>query len=298
MSQPKILILGSSGFVGHNIHSVLQHKYIVYSTTRNEHLIKENTIFFDLERRETWNNILSVKPDIVINAAGYGVVKMQKEHVKLQRINYYLPYLLKEFLDENNNQYFWMQIGTAFEYDLNKGALSEHSPAMPLTDYGISKLLFSLYLLQSGLKNFVILRPFAMFGPGEDESKIVPALIIAQKEKKPINLSDGEQRRDYFYVKDLALFLDQIITNGLSSVGGEIINIGSSQAISLKELADKISRNLPSFDENYWKWGAIEQRQLESAAFYNDSNKGITLGFRQTLFNVACGETINYYYQK
>ena len=38
----------------------------------------------------------------------------------------------------------------------------------------------------------------------EDESKIIPYLILSQKNKVAIDLSSGTQRRDYFFVEDLA----------------------------------------------------------------------------------------------
>ncbi|MVT07436.1 NAD-dependent epimerase/dehydratase family protein [Chitinophaga tropicalis] len=298
MSQLKVLILGSSGFVGRNIQDVLQAGFSVYGTTRNVAYVNETTLFFDFEIRETWGNILALKPDFIINAAGYGVVKYQKEPERMKMVNYYLPYQLKEYLDINLPEFFWIQVGSAFEYDLGLEALNESSPAMPLTDYGISKQLFSQYLQLSGRRNYVILRPFAMFGPGEDESKIVPALVMAQRKQEVINLSSGEQKRDYFYVKDLAAFIAHIISGDLSIVAGEVINIGSSTAMSLRELAAGIKEYLPDFNSDYWNWGAVEQRENESKAFYNGSDKGIKLGFKQTLFSEACRETINYYYQK
>jgi len=297
MSTLNILILGSTGFVGRNIAYVLREKGRIYSTVRNASMQSKDVIHFDLEDRSTWKNLLKVRPDLVINAAGYGVVKHQQEQEKMQRVNYYQPYYLKEFLDGHLSAYFWVQIGTAFEYDLAKENLNEGTAALPLTSYGISKALFSHHLLQSPGKNFVVLRPFGMFGPGEDTSKFIPALLLAQKEKKVIELSTGEQQRYYCYVRDLAIFIELLIEKNLNTFAGQVINVGSSHAISLREFAIKFAAYIPDFDPRLWKWGVIEQRQNESRIFFNDSDKCREIGFRETPFEEACLETIKYYYQ-
>jgi len=297
MSTLNILVLGSTGFVGGTIARVLRENYHVYTTARDISHRSGDTIHFDLEEQQTWENILKIRPDVIINSAGYGVVKHQKEQDRMQQVNYYQPYRLKEYLDSHLSAYSWVQIGTAFEYDLAKEKLHEGTAALPMTSYGISKALFSQYLLLSPIKNFIILRPFAMFGPGEDASKFIPSLLLAQKEKRAIDLSTGEQQRDYFYVKDLAIFIGQLLKEDLDTVTGQVINVGSSHAISLREFATRFGAFIPDFDPTLWRWGMIEQRQNESRIFFNDSNKCKEIGFQETPFEEACRETINYYYQ-
>lgn len=296
MNRPRILILGSTGFVGSNIREVLDPVFTTFSTQRSISLETPHVIHFDIEKEETWDSILQINPNFIINATGYGVVKHQGDAAKMKKINYYQPYLLKRFLDEKLEEYCWIQIGTAFEYDLSIGALYEDSPTMPLTDYGITKLLFSQFLKQAARKNFVILRPFAMFGPREDKSKIIPALLTAQKERTVLPLSQGVQQRDYFFVKDLAYFIMELIRRGPKEVEGEVINIGSNNPIAIKDLALNMSRFIPDFNPSYWCWGQIEQRVNEGDAFFNASQKASELGFTNTGIETAFQETINYYY--
>jgi nucleoside-diphosphate-sugar epimerase len=215
----------------------------------------------------------------------------------MRRVNYYLPYLFKEYLDKKLPNLFWFQIGSAFEYDLSSGELTEDTPSMPLTEYGLTKVMFSDFLKLSSAKNYCILRPFAMFGPYEDETKIVPSLILAQKNKRGIALSNGLQRRDYFYVRDLGSFLENLIIGGLDRISGQTINVGSNRAFSLRDLAAQISVHLSDFNEDYWKWGKIEQRSNENVFFCNASAKCRSLGFVQTGMSEAFIETIDYYYQ-
>ncbi|WP_162946515.1 NAD-dependent epimerase/dehydratase family protein [Chitinophaga barathri] len=295
--MPKILILGSTGFVGGNIYNILHNLYPVFGCSRKPGQTAKSTIHMDLDDVTSWENIFRIRPDVIINASGYGVVKHQADPEKMKLVNYYQPYLLKKYLDEQHSGYFWIQIGTAFEYDLGLGELREDSAAMPLTDYGISKLLFSRYLESSERKNFLVLRPFAMFGPGEDPSKIIPALLLAQKNRKEIELSSGAQQRDYFFVQDLAHFIARLIEYGLDKVAGEVINVGSGRPMPIKELAEQMSQTVPDFNPGLWQWGKIRQRTNEGKVFFNASQKCEELGFMQTPMPEAFKKTIDYYYQ-
>lgn len=285
--------------MGRNIYSVLCSHFPTFGCTRNQHeRSSPGIIYFDIERETSWNNIIEIGPDIIINSIGYGVVKYQQDFERMKQINYYLPHLLKLFLDEHLPGAFWIQIGTAFEYDLRLKELHENSAEVPLTDYGITKLLFSCFLKASETKNFLILRPFAMFGPEEDPSKIIPALIVAQKDRNQIGLSSGLQKRDYFFVLDLANFILTLIKNKLESVAAQVINVGSNQSITLRELANSISQLIPEFDPTYWQWGKINQRANETEMFFNASEKCRCMGFVQTSKVEAFKKTINYYYQR
>ena len=75
----KILILGSSGFVGKNIAECLEGEFTVIKTSRNRAQPGSGFIYFDLFDEESWQDIIDMKPDIVINSAAYGVVKLQQD---------------------------------------------------------------------------------------------------------------------------------------------------------------------------------------------------------------------------
>ena len=120
----------------------------------------------------------------------------------------------------------------------------------PLNMYGYSKHLFDLYAQRQGwLKRIVGLKYFNVFGPNEDhkgEMRSVVHKSYAQvlqdgvirlfKSHRP-DYADGEQKRDFLYVKDavaMTLHLaDQPAANGL-------FNVGSGEAHTWNELARAI----------------------------------------------------------
>lgn len=119
----------------------------------------------------------------------------------------------------------------------------EASLADPLTPYASSKLageyfcrnFFRLYGLQT-----VSLRYFNVYGPGQDPKGTYAAVIpqflttIARGEA-PVVYGDGEQSRDFIFVDDIveANLRAVAATRG---VGGRVVNIGSGQSASLKQV--------------------------------------------------------------
>ncbi|MGI4743432.1 MAG: NAD-dependent epimerase/dehydratase family protein [Janthinobacterium lividum] len=294
----KVLLIGSTGFVGRHIKEALVDEVVLIETTRQTELAHELAIYFDFAQTASWQNVLDLAPDVIINSAGYGVVKEQTNVDAMYDINYRLPVRFVAFLQANNLLPFWLQVGTAFEYDLEAEALTEESNCVPLTHYGISKYLCSSFLLST--KNrlpFLIVRPFAMFGPYESASKLLPYLINAQRIGSAIALSTGEQRRDYFYVKDLAVFLKKMVKGDFNNLTTKVFNIGRGVPISLKTLATELSTFIPGFEPNLWQWGKIPQRENENQVFYNASEEAQAYGLKIRPLAEAFQETVDYYFQ-
>lgn len=296
MNKAKVLILGSTGFVGQSLVRVFQTDPSInlICTSRKP---DEGQLYFDMEDPLSWQGIVDVSPDILIEASGYGVVKNQTDLSRLYNINYLKK---RDFLDcilAKTTDLFWIQIGTAFEYSLEEEKLSEDSPCFPRTHYGISKALFSSYLQSVMNSRFTILKPFGMFGEGEDMTKFFPLLIQAQKNKEKIPLSDGLQYRDYFYVDDLAQFIfKKIQEKKLHQIENQILNLGSGAPRQLRDLATILAAEITEFDPTLWAWGTIPQRSEENRIFYNSSQKAEKLGFVQTALRDAFKKTVNYYY--
>jgi UDP-glucose 4-epimerase len=295
----KVLLIGSTGFVGRHLQEALADSVTLFVTTRQHAAAATQVVYFDYAVPQSWQSIVDLAPDVIINAAGYGVVKEQTDLEATYDVNYRWPMQLVELLQAQRLKPFWLQIGTAFEYDLEEQELREESNCLPLTHYGISKYLCSNFLLST--KNqlpFLILRPFAMFGPYESASKLVPYLLVAQKNKQPIALSAGEQQRDYFYVKDLARFVAGVVLAGPTDFKGLVVNLGSGEPQSLRMLSTTLSTFIPDFEPAHWQWGKVPQRANENLVFYNASAKASSLGFQLTSPEEAFQETVLYYLTK
>lgn len=116
---------------------------------------------------------------------------------------------------------------------------------MPKSPYGITKLDGEFYL-QVYHENFnlntISLRYFNVFGPRQDpKSQYAAAIPIfvgkAIKNEPIIIYGDGEQTRDFVFVKDVVSANFLAVTN--LTVSG-VFNVGSGQAISINDIAKLI----------------------------------------------------------
>ncbi|MBU0628112.1 MAG: SDR family oxidoreductase [Nanoarchaeota archaeon] len=117
----------------------------------------------------------------------------------------------------------------------------------PLSPYGNSKLegenLCAQYL-KKGLET-VSLRYFNVFGPRQNPDSqyaaVIPKFIASiLNSKQPAIYGDGNQSRDFIFVKDVA---NANINACKEDVSGEVINIGSGEKISIHQLLEKINKS-------------------------------------------------------
>lgn len=117
----------------------------------------------------------------------------------------------------------------------------------PLNMYGYSKHLFDLWLKGDGLLDKVAgLKFFNVFGPNEyhkDDMRSVVCKAFTQiRQTGKLKLfksyrkeyADGEQRRDFVYIKDCVRVMGWLMAN--RDVGG-VFNVGTGQARTWNDLA-------------------------------------------------------------
>ncbi|WP_338119943.1 NAD-dependent epimerase/dehydratase family protein [Paenibacillus thalictri] len=124
------------------------------------------------------------------------------------------------------------------------GGITEDFPIRPLTFYGISKFSPELYIRAYqqlyGLA-FTIFRYANVYGPRQTpkgEGGVVPIFIgKLSLGDTPVIYGDGEQTRDFVYVKDVAAANLLALRKG----DNEIFNIGCSRPTSVNRLYELIS---------------------------------------------------------
>lgn len=124
----------------------------------------------------------------------------------------------------------------------------------PRSPYAITKLDGEYYCdlwCREGWLNTACLRFFNVFGPRQDPNSAyaaaVPIFIDRARKGEAITVfGDGEQTRDFIYVKDIAAGLAYAVET--ESVNGAY-NIGYGGSITIKELANKIVKLTGSSSE-------------------------------------------------
>lgn len=126
----------------------------------------------------------------------------------------------------------------------------------PLNMYAYSKHLFDLYAQRTGIdKKIVGLKYFNVFGPNEDHKGDMRSIVLKAFEQirntgavrlfksyRP-EFRDGEQQRDFIYVKDAVAMTVHAAESGVNG----LLNIGSGQAQTWLDLVRPIFRamNVP-----------------------------------------------------
>jgi len=117
----------------------------------------------------------------------------------------------------------------------------------PLSPYAVSKLSCEHYMrvftAAYGLET-VCLRYFNVYGPRQDPASeyaaVVPKFATAYLSGKPPTIfGDGEQTRDFTYIKDVVSVNIAALTAPKAS--GEIVNIAGGKRVSVNELAQIIA---------------------------------------------------------
>ena len=142
---------------------------------------------------------------------------------------------------------------TSSGYGLNEAPNIETQPDDCLNPYSVSKIagekLCKMYTDLYGL-NTIIFRYFNVFGeraPRKGQYAPVTGIFLRQKaagESLTI-VGDGEQRRDYVYVEDVAnANIMAAISNPDDDAYGQVYNVGSGKNYSVNEIASFISNDI------------------------------------------------------
>jgi ADP-L-glycero-D-manno-heptose 6-epimerase len=120
----------------------------------------------------------------------------------------------------------------------------------PLNMYGYSKQLFDLYAKRAGFLNKIVgLKYFNVYGPNEDHKADMRSLVhksFSQVKNEGVirlfksyrkDYKDGEQKRDFLYVKDAVAMTLHLAAN---KKAGGLFNIGSGEARTWIDLANSV----------------------------------------------------------
>jgi len=148
--------------------------------------------------------------------------------------------------------------GTSSAYGLkNTPPLREDMPNDCLNPYSVTKVageeLCKMYTRLFGL-NTVILRYFNVYGERQPlKGQYAPVVGIFQRQvangEAMTVVGDGEQRRDFTYVKDVANANFLAMTSENSEIFGETFNVGTGTNMSVLELAELIGNEVVHIPE-------------------------------------------------
>ena len=163
---------------------------------------------------------------------------------------------------------------TSSVYANNPVPLKETQEVIPTNFYAVSKYAQeNISRVFSALHGMPIIafRFMSVYGPHEEHkgtfANLVSQFIWGMEEgKSPVIYGDGTQTRDFTSVHDLVSAFELAITADIS--GFEIFNVGTSEAVSVRDLVDIINAErevaIPAtFIENPIPSGYIQNQQAD-----------------------------------
>ena len=246
--KKKLLVIGGTGFLGsHVCREAIKKDYRVISVSTKKtkfNLIKKvKYIKCDISNSATIKRKLNFEVDYIINFGGYvdhsDKNKTYQSHFKgcKNLIDFYQKKKIKKFI----------QIGSSLEYGKTKSPHKEKIMTKKVillkSIYAKSKLLSTNYCINAFKKNFfpvIVLRPYLVYGPGQKIDRLIPFIISKSLTNKTFPCSSGVQLRNFLFVEDFVKAIFKTLTK--KNVNGEIINIGNSFEISIKNII-KVLKN-------------------------------------------------------
>lgn len=305
--KKKILIAGQEGMVGTSLYNLLKKKgYKIIECKRKD---------LDFTNQSKVNKWFAInKPEIVINAAGRvgGILDNNNFKEEYIYINSIIGLNLINASYKNNVKKF-INLGSACIYPkLTKNPIKEEyilNSKLEETNeaYAIAKiavLKYCEYIMHKYKKEYFSLQPANLYGEKDNydlkTSHVIPALIrkfaYAKKNKKKFVeiWGSGLVKREFLHVDDLANAIFFCLKN---KVQHSILNIGSGDDISIKELAFKI-RKISQFNGklkfNKKFPDGVKKRKLESSRIHImgwkpkiNLNNGLSKAYHHFLKNYA-----------
>lgn len=275
--QRKVVITGGTGLIGRQIVNIL------CDAGANIKLVSLDKIKVNDKAQHICGDLTDLSfckeitkdTDFVFHIAG---IKGSIEVTKTKPASFFVPLLMMntnilEACRLNNVQkvVYTSSIGAYSSAEIFRETENLQGPPMdmfPGWAKRMAEMQVQSYNIQYGLKNFAIVRPCNVYGPGDnfdpDNAMVIPSLmyriLMHQKSKEnkeksiePVTIwGDGSAIRDFAYSKDVAEGIILALYYGTHDSQSGFVNLGSGKGYSIKELVETLKTFL-DFDYEFDK---------------------------------------------
>lgn len=274
-SRKRILLTGSTGFIGANLaHRLVRDGHEVHLLVRPAEMDTRwrlSSIWSDcsihtveLRQQERVEEIVTaVDPQWVFHLAAYGAYSSQRDVQRIVTTNYNGLVNLVEACLKTGFEAF-VNAGTSSEYGWQDHAPVESELAEPNSHYAATKAAATTYcrfVAQQHQRNVSTLRLYSVFGPWEDPTRLIPTLVLRGLQGELPPLVSPTIARDYVYVDDV---VDAFISVARTSVydPGAIFNVGTGVQTTLEGLVEQVRTQFRITADPVW--GSMPNRDWDT----------------------------------
>jgi len=231
----RVLVTGADGFVGRHLVAQLEHDGYEVSRLTRAH--------GDIRNSETWDALRGTPVSHVYHLAGKTYIPDSWSNPG--------PFFATnvggtlQALEYCRSADASLTFVSAYVYGIpDRLPVAETAPAKPNNPYAHSK-----YLAEQACRSYFeqfslpvnIVRPFNVYGPGQDERFLIPLIVRQAKFEAEITLDSLSPKRDFVHVHDL---VDALVLAGKRRSGLNLFNIASETSVSAREIVELIQQAL------------------------------------------------------
>jgi nucleoside-diphosphate-sugar epimerase len=294
VTAESVLVTGGSGFLGsHLCRRLLNEGLEVHAVSRNQYISEPGGIRWwqaDVTEISSVRNLFQgVKPGIIFHLSGLATARPDRDLV--------LPTLHSLLVSTVNVLTVAAEIrcrrivlaASLTEPQANGFEIIPGSPyaAAKWASGGYARMFHELYKTP-----VVMVRPFMTYGPGQDEGKLVPHVILSLLKREAPKLSSGQQQFDWIYVDDV---MDGFIAAvQAENIEGRTIDLGSGRLVSVRTVVDRIAELIGA--EVTPAFGALADRPLEWARVADTQDAFMRMGWKpHTSLEEGLQETVRWH---
>lgn len=249
-----VFITGGNGFVGSNLAKFLvEKKFDVNLLVRKKSdlwrlksIIKKVKLHIgNIEEKQRLSEIIKqINPKYIIHLSSYGNTSSENDLNLMVKINILgLKNLLE--VSENINYKSLIISGSSSEYGFKNKSMKETDYLLPNSYYSATKgaatLIAQSFAFEKN-KPISILRLFSVFGPFEENNRLIPIIIKKAIKQEKIFITKGPIRRDFIFIDDVVNAFYKTMNHKINN--GSIINIGTGKQYTNEEVVKIIEKIL------------------------------------------------------
>lgn len=271
----KVLVTGGAGFVGsHLVKTLIENNldvsvvdcfHLTYTLPiedgfsenlkyRSSYLLRGAKLMrADMLRQEHLARVINeIAPDCIVHLAALPLVSVAERH--LQEASEAILKSTINLLEIVRGSDFVKRlvlVSSSMVYgDFPSSSVTEEVVPRPINIYGglkfATEVVTRAYLAESHVE-YVIARPSGVYGPGDNNRRVVQLFCENALLGKPISIVNGRDTFiDFTWVEDLADSLFRCCTT--EGIGGEVFNLTCGRARTLQELVDILRTHVPDIE--------------------------------------------------